>query len=403
MREPASPILRRVYVAQTVGSTIDGIALSTAVLYFHAHVGLSAQTVGFVLSAASVCALVLIVPLGAVADRIGLRTSAVVLSLLAATALTTYAVAGATWSYALGAVLFMVAQAGIGAVRHAIVTSQIEAEARVRARAVLHTLLNVGLGAGTVVGTVVAALGSSRPFVAAFTIGAAAAVGCALIFAGLPPVDAAVRPERPVGSPRFEALRDRAFVRVSMLAGLLQLTMPALSILLPLWIIEFTDAPAWAAAAALGLNTVLVLATQTAWASRIRTDADAARSTAIGSVGLLAGCGLFALASDASEVSAVLVIVAGVVLLTVGEVTGGAGTWHLAFSKMPSTSPAQYQAVFGMSASAARVLGPLLVLPMILAIEGLGWVVLGAVMAAAALALTAIGVTGSRDDRRLAT
>ena len=393
MPEVVSPTLRRVYVAQTVGSLIDGIALSTAVLYFHAHVGLSAQTVGFVLSGASICALVLIVPLGVVADRIGLRTAAVTFSLVAAAALATYAVAEATWSYAAGAVLFMVSQAGIGAVRQAIVTTQIDAAGRVRARAVLHTLLNVGLGAGTVVGTVVAAFGDSTPFVVAFTIGAAAAVGCSLIFAGLPRVDAGLRPVRPVGAPRFEALRDRAFVRVSTLAGLLQLTMPALSILLPLWVIEFTEAPAWVAAAALGLNTVLVLLTQTAWAGRIRSDADAARSTAIGAVGLLSGCVLIGLASEGSSTSAVVIIVAGVVLLTVGEVTGGAGTWHLAFSKMPSTSPAQYQAVFGMSASAARVLGPLLVLPMMLAIESAGWVVLGAVMAAAALALTAIGVT----------
>ena len=60
MREPVSPILRRVYVAQTVGATIDGIALSTAVLYFHGLVGLPSQTVGFVIAAAAICALVLI-------------------------------------------------------------------------------------------------------------------------------------------------------------------------------------------------------------------------------------------------------------------------------------------------------------------------------------------------------
>ena len=382
---------------------IDGIALSTAVLYFHGLVGLPAQTVGFVLASASICSLVLIVPLGTLADRIGLRTSAVALSLLGAAALATYAVAGATWSYAVGAVLFMVAQAGIGAVRHAIVTSQIAASERVRARAVLHTLLNVGLGAGTVVGTVVAAFEKSTPFVVAFAAGSVAAVGCSLIFAGLPPLDPAQQPVAPVGMSRFQALRDFRFVRVASLAALLQLTMPSLSILLPLWVIEFTEAPAWVAAAALGLNTVLVLLTQTAWASRIETDTQAARSTAIGSVGLFAGCVLFALASGVSSSAAVAFIMAGVVLLTVGEVTGGAGTWHLAFSTMPSTNPAQYQAVFGMSGSAARVMGPLLALPLMLAIEGIGWVILGAVMAAAALALTAIGVGNARAAQRLTT
>lgn len=370
-------------------------------LYFHGLVGLPAQTVGLVIAAAAICALVLIVPLGTLADRIGLRTSAVALSLLSAAALATYAVAEETWSYAIGAVLFMVAQAGIGAVRHAIVTSQIAASERVRARAVLHTLLNVGLGAGTVVGTVVAAFERSGPFVVAFVAGSVGAVGCSLIFAGLPRPTAEQQPAAPVGFSRFQALRDVGFVRVTALAALVQLTMPALSVLLPLWVIEFTEAPAWVAAAALGLNTVLVLLTQTAWAARIETDAQAARSTAIGSVGLLSGCVMFALAADVTSGRSVVVIVVGVVLLTVGEVTGGAGTWHLAFATMPSTNPAQYQAVFGMSASAARVMGPLLALPLMLAIEATGWLVLGGVMAGAALLLTATGLRAARDERRL--
>jgi MFS family permease len=390
-------ILRRVYLAQAVGATIDGVALSTAVIYFSSWVGISAGLIGVVLGVAAIAALLLVVPIGILSDLVGLRRAAIALSMLAGVALATYALARDVWVYAIGATVFMVTQAGIGAVRQAIVASNVAPSLRVRGRAVLHSLLNAGIGAGTLIGTLVALAGGGLPFVIAFAAGSVAALGCAVLFVGLPVDARRARPLEPVESagvrrePRLVALRDRRFVGISGLAAILQLTMPILSILLPLWILHEVHAPAWVAPAAIGLNTVLVLAVQTTWASRIRSDGDAARFTALAAAGLAVGCALYGAAALAPSGIATAFVIGGTLALTAGEIAGGAGTWQLAFSRIPSAAPGQYQAVFGLSGSVARVVGPLLALPLMLVAGVAGWIVLGLVMAAAAIALTVIG------------
>lgn len=382
-------VLRRVYAAQVLGSTIDGVALSTAVLYFSTQVGITASAIGVVLAIGAASALLLSVPLGMFADAVGLRRAAVVLCVVVAAALAVYAVADSLWSYAIGAVLFLVSQAGIGAVRQAVVASAVAPEARVRSRAVLHTLLNTGMGLGTVAGSAIAIFDARLPFVVTFAAASIAALVCAGIFVGLPRATGEVSIAG-ARRPGLVALRDRRFVGITALAAVLQLTMPVLSVLLPLWIITRTDAPDWIAPVVLVINTALVIATQTAWTSRITTNAHSVRSLVVAAIALLAACALFGLAGIGQLPVSVVLLLAGVVLLTLGEISGGAGVWHLAFSAMPSTAPAQYQAVFGMSGAVARILGPLLALPIVLTFGVWGWLGVGAAMAASAVALVVV-------------
>ena len=90
-------ILRRAYLAQGVGSTIDGIALSSAVLYFSVHVGIAPGQIGVVLTVATLLALLLVVPIGVLADAIGLKVAAVALSVLVVVAFAAYAFADGVW------------------------------------------------------------------------------------------------------------------------------------------------------------------------------------------------------------------------------------------------------------------------------------------------------------------
>ena len=384
-------ILRRAYLAQGVGATIDGIALSSAVLYFSVHVGITPAHIGLVLTIATLLALVLVVPIGIAADAVGLKVAAVALSALVVVAFGAYALAQGVWLYALGACLFMVTQAGLGAVRQAIVADNVDPAARVRGRAVMQTLRNAGLGLGTVAGTLAAVSTTDTPFIVAFVLAAGLALGCTAIFAGLPiraHAGPAIRQR-----PGLIALRDRRYLGICALASLVLLTMPIIGVLLPLWITQRLHAAAWMAPLTLGLNALLVIATQTRWAARVLTDERAAGSLVIGAASLLAGCVLIGMADSlAGQVNATLVL--GTALLTAGEITAGAGLWHVAFTRIPTTAPGQYQAVFGMSESFARVLGPMAALPLVLAIGATGWLVLGILIATAATALGVIALGG---------
>ncbi len=398
---PNSVAVRRVYVAQTIGATVDGIALSTAVLYFNSQVGISAHFIGVVLSAASVAALVFLMPIGILADVVGLRRAAITLSSLVAGALLIFAVARDGAMYAVGAVLFMVSQAGIGAVRHAIVASRGAPDARVRGRAVLHTLLNGGFGVGTLVGASVAVIGDRLPFVVAYVAASSAALACAGIFATIPETPAAI-PDRSSRPGRLVVWQTPRFVAVTALAAVIQVTMPVLSILLPLWVVDMLRSPGWVAPAAIALNTAIVLLTQTHWAARMRTDSDACRALLAAAIGLLLGCTLYGLAAIAEHSAAIVLIGLGTVGLTIGEVSGGAGTWHLAFARLPTSSPGQYHAFYGSSGSVGRLLGPLVALPLVLAFGALGWITVGCLMAAAAGVLAHMAHRGARSDAQTA-
>ncbi len=389
MTTDSRSVLRRVYLAQGVGSTIDGIGLSTAVLYFSGHVGLSAESIGAVLTFATTVALMLVIPIGVLADAIGLKRAAVGLGTLVAVAFVAYALAHSLWLYAVGRDAVH-GHAGRARRRAPGDRGRQRRRRRPRPRARRHADADQRghrprhrrRRAGRAVGerrSVPGRVRRSRPRWRWL---------CTVILAGLP-----IRP-RSAGAPRQRpgliALRDRRFTAICALATIVLLTMPIIAVLLPLWITQRVHAPNWMAPVTLGLNALLVICTQTRWSSRISSDARAARSLAIGATALLAGCALI----GAADVMPVAMLLAGTAVLTAGEIAAGAGMWQLAFSRIPTTAPGQYQAVYGMASSAARVLGPLAALPLILAAGTAGWLLLGLLIAAAATALSLMARAG---------
>ena len=237
--------MRRIAASQLIGSTVDGVALSMAVLYFHETVGIPETTIGLVLAGGAALSLLLSIPIGMIADAIGLRTAGLGLSVLAAAALGLYAIADGLPVYAAGVACFFVAQSALNAVRQAVVGAAAAPEHRVRTRAVVYTLMNAGLGLGTVIGTLVIVIDVRAVSVAAFVFAAALALVAGAVFLGMParakngPSVAAAR------RPGIVALRDRRFMLVTGLSVVLGLNMPVLSVLLPLWVATRTGAPEW--------------------------------------------------------------------------------------------------------------------------------------------------------------
>ncbi|MGQ4268803.1 MFS transporter [Nocardiopsis changdeensis] len=393
--------LRRMYAAQAVGAVVDGAVLATAVLYFGTRVGVPVPWIGLVLGAGNLAALAAAVPLGALADAVGARRAAVGFTCLVGASLAVYAVADGPWTYAVGAVVFVVAQTGLGAARQAVVAARVEPRARVAARGRMHTLLNAGMGAGTVLGALVLAAGADAGFTLLYGGGALVVLGCALLLAGMPadPADsAAAGRDRRISA----ALGDRRLLAVTALTSVVQLCLPVLSVILPLWAAQGTRAPGWVPAVALGLNTVLVLAVQRPWADRVVSDAAAARSALWAAAALPGGCVLLGAAGTGGAAAATALVLAGIVLITVGEVAGGPPAWHLALRDVPAALQARHQAVFGMAGSVARIAGSAALLPFVLAAGAWGWAAVGAAMAAAApgLALLARPVRRARPHGR---
>ena len=118
------------------------------------------------------------------------------------------------------------------------------------------------------------------------------------------------------------------------------------------------------------------------------------------SLTLLAGALLAASGSAGSPATAVALIALATVALTLGEIAGGAASWAVALSDVPPEAEGRYQSIFSMGASTARILGPGIALPLVLATGAVGWVILGVAMAGACLGIARLAGAQSRIGTR---
>jgi MFS family permease len=384
---------------QVVTSAVEGVALSTIVMHATIHLGLDTVAVGTVLTVAGTAALGSAVPLGALADRIGLRTAATIYGLAAAAALAGYAVADSLLGYAVAATCFATSQAASRSIRQALAVSDAAPAARLKIRARMHTLLNVGFGLGTVIGGLMAVVGTDGGFRMAYGVAAGVAALTAIATIAVPGTKMTRHGTGRRGV--LIALRDRRFATAAFLAAVIQLTMPVLTVLLPVWVLSYTSGPRWVPSAALALNTAIVIGAQTPWATRVATAVSAARSARLAAGTLFISCVLMGMAAfNLGPTYAAVVVVVAVIFLTIGEVTGGAATWFVALQDVPPAMEGQYQSAFSMSSSAARIIGSAVALPLMTGFVVGGWMILGAAMAAAGLAVSALASSARRGYER---
>lgn len=379
---------------QTAAAVVDGVALSTVVIHATVALAISPAAISAMLAGAAAAALVVAPLSGGLMDRLGLRRAAAIGALLTAGALVGYATATAPAGLAVAIAVFMSAQAVSGAARQGLAVAGIPESERLQVRAAMHTRLNAGLGVGTLLGVLLLAGGDSG-LRSGYLVAAAvslAAGGLVLHWAAPARASAAAADQRAADqvhptSGVLLALRDRRFARVLALAVVLQLTMPILSVLLPVWVIRSTSAPVWTAALALSVNTMLVIVGQRWWSRRLRTDHDTVRSLRWAAFGVLVMGSALAIASSAGPTGAMVLVVGAVVGLTLGEVAGGSAVWRVALDRVPAGAEGRYQAAYSMSSSAARIVGPLVALPLVIAAPRVGWLVLAAAMGVAVLAV----------------
>ncbi|MFC7306521.1 MFS transporter [Streptomyces monticola] len=384
---PAPGPPRVLALAQLANSLGDGAFYATSALFFTQVVGLSPTRVGLALTLGWGLGMLAGVPLGYAADRWGPRRTAVLLAVVTATALAAFLVVRSFPLFLLVVCVYTCCQSGLTSARQALLAGLVPAGERTRVRAQLQSTLNAGLAVGAGLGAVALGLDSEAAYLTVFALDAASFAAAALVLCRVPEV-APSPVVRTAGEPRLAVLRDRPYALVTLLNAVLYLNMPLLSLGLPLWIVERTDAPKPMAATLLVVNMLSVVVFQVRVAREV-TDIRGA-SRAIGRAGLLmlAACVLYATTGGrigAVAAVAVLLVAAGVQVY--GEMAQGAGAWELGFGLAPEHQQGQYQGFFGMGPQIARMLGPLLLTTLLLGLGTAGWLILGGLFLAAGLAV----------------
>ncbi len=403
-------VARVLTAAQSANAVGDGGFYVTSALFFSHVVGLTPLQIGAGLTIAWGTGFALTTPLGMLADRVGLRRSGVILSLVTAAALVLVTLPRSMTAFVLVTSLYAVTQSASSAVRQALLVTLVEPRTRVMVRARLQAAINIGLGGGAALGGIALLVGTTTAYVGIFLFDALTFVTAGVLLTRLP------QPRRPRSEPGRTApdstpraghssppassrgvLHDRPYVAAAMLNAVLYLYMPMLSVVLPLYLVQRTDAPAWTIGGVFVLNTLGVALLQVRAATTVTDLSSAVVATRRAGVALLLACLAFALvASVRSPFAAVAVLAMAAGLQIVGEVLLASGSWEIGFGLADPHRQGRWQGLFVSGIALARALGPLALATLVLTWSGPGWLVLGVVFATAAAAMGPVVAWGER-------
>ena len=328
---PGPPL--RVLAAMTlVNSLGTGLFVTISVLFFTRSVGLTATQVGLGLGVAGIFGIVSGTPMGWLADRWGARTTMAVLLTADGIGLLGYVLAHsfATFLPLACAVTFL--DRGATAVRGSLIVQTLPSSGLVRSRAYLRATMNVGIGAGAALAAIALHAGTRDAYLVIVVIDAATYWGAAFLLLRLG--SRADQSPETAHLPRpalRSALTDRPYLLITGLNGVLSLQFGILQIGLPLWVIEYTRAPTWVISAVLVLNTVMVALLQVRTSRGSEQPQRAASVCAWAGLLLALACLTFGFAHGVPAVTAVLILLAGAVLSSLGEIFSTTAAWTLSF------------------------------------------------------------------------
>ncbi|MEV7404914.1 MFS transporter [Streptomyces sp. NPDC091267] len=393
--------LRTLVAAVGADSVGQGLLISVTTFYMLRVVGLSAAQVGTGLTVAAVLGILVSAPVGYAADRSNPLTLTVLATALQGAAVLGYLLVGGMAAYMVMTALYAVTAAAGAVTGAAMLPTVMPAAHRVRTRATTRVTSNIGITFGVALGGVAVGLGSATAYRALLVVTACGLCLSAFAFSRLRRYQtgaaaAAATPQETVAASVEEpshpgVLRDRPYLAVTVVGALLAINDGLLTVALPLWISQSTDAPLWLYSVAVIVNTAGVVLFQIPLSRSCETVPGAARALRVSGAALAAACVLWGAASLTGTrwVAAVLILV-GAAVHVVGELTSSAGGWGLSYELAPEHAHGRYQGVFGTGQQMTNAVVPF-VAGVLLIQHGLtGWCVVAAVLLAAGLLAPAV-------------
>jgi MFS family permease len=371
-----------ILVTATLVNTIgNGSYLTAGILYFTRVLHLPAYEVGLGFSAAGIASLAVGIPGGHLADRHSPR--AIYASTLAGCAL---GMAGFYFTrnflvFILVACFTGIMQAAGLAARGPIIR-RLGGRRPQELRAYLRSVTNLGIALGAVGAGVAVEVNSAMAYKILIAGNGASFAMSAVIIWFLPNTraDATV----PSG-PRWVALRDYPYIALTLLDGVLALQGQVQTVAIPLWLTSFTAAPRWILAASVVINTVIVVIFQVRASKKITSAHEGGLAMRRAGFILLISCIAISVTGHLTAAGAATLILAAVIIQTVGELWYAAGGFELSFGLAPEHAQGQYLGVYGMGVGLANSFGPALLTALCIGWGIPGWITVGILFAAAGL------------------
>lgn len=373
---PVGKTQRTLTVASFIDAFGNGLYLTGSALYFTRVVGMSVTGVGVGLTVGALVGLVLAPLVGHVADRWGAKEVHIATTTCGAIAVAGFVVVRSFWLFVVVACL-MATVVAAGQSTRAPLIHGFGGDDPVRLRAYLRSVDNLGNAFGAVVAGI-AIQTDTAPFYTMLIVGDAASFAiCALVLTWLP----RLVPARAQSTDRRRApLRDRPFLTVTALNGIMSLHFAVLTFALPLWIVDDTSAPRWMAPAGLLVNTLIVAVFQVSLSRRVTNSVEAGRRYRWAGVALFMSVALLAWTGWLPTWGAVAVLLLAILIYTLGEVWQAAASFEVSFGLVPAHSQGQYAGIFGIGRGVSSAAGPALLGVCCLGGGAPGWLGFGALM-----------------------
>ncbi|MEV3987626.1 MFS transporter [Streptomyces sp. NPDC049837] len=374
-------------VSNLARTVANGFLLSVTVLYFLRTVEIPSQRVGLGLTVSAVLAMLVSLPAGQLSDRLGSRTTSIAFGVLQGVVVCGYTLAGGFAGFLVVVSLSAMADSASAAARGALIAEALPPSERVGARAYLQSVINIGLSLGTLLGGAALAVNTRAVFTTLLLVSGALFVVAGLLCCRLPGTQAPPRPEE---AKSRHVLRDVPFLAVAALNAVLVLGTDALlTVALPIWIADRTEAPVSVYAAIMFLNTVVCVLFQVRMSKGAEDVTGGARAMRRAGLLLAVCCALFAVAAGQPAWVAVVCLLAGALVHVFGEMLHSAGSWALSYDLAPAHAHGQYQGLFNLVQRVGAAVTPLLATAVIVGWGWPGWLLFAGVLLAGGLATPA--------------
>ncbi|MEV5003399.1 MFS transporter [Nocardioides sp. LML1-1-1.1] len=381
--------LGRRLAAQTITFTTGEGAFNTGSAVFLTQVvGMSASRVGLALTLVNVAEFLLAYPAGRVVDRLGPRRVWAVSMAVRGACFLALPFVGSFGAYLLVGTIFAAFSSAAQSGFRAYVVDVLPPESRVETQAHLYSAVNLGFTLGAIVGGLALATGDldvirwSPVFAAALTILSAVRI------AGLPaaPHDLRVASgEARVRPPGPGPLRNRGWVLLTFCLGVLWTNQTLLHVVIPLWLVTATDAPHVLLAWLYGTNTVLCILLPAYTSKGARDLPGGLRYVWLSSGFFVASCLLTWTTHSTVGLVTVLLVWLGHVAVTAAELTMSGASWAFQSELMDPRRRGEYQGVAAVTRAMGSMWAPALFTVLAMKGGGVGWLVIGAIVAGAAV------------------
>jgi MFS family permease len=391
---------RLIVAAVIVYATGSGLYLAGGTVFFLRGIHLSDAQLGLGLTIAGLVGFLTTVPVCMLAKRFGPLQLLRMVQAWRAASLIALAFADNVYTFTLFVSLFMISQGPVLPMVQLIVAGVVGERHQTRSLGVIGSVSNVGISIGAIAAAPFLSLGSPWTFRIILLLGGLCCLGSAGLFGLLKSKVAAPAETRARwASGLVPVARDRRYLALTLASGLLFLHTVLLSVGLPLWLVQSTDAPPGLLSALFTLNTVLAVIAQVHIARRITSSRGGTRALRYAGFSLAAFSAILIASTHTHSLLTICLLVLATVLLTSGELLQGAGSWEMSYRHAPPELRTEYLSVFSLGGAGIGIIGPGLV-AILLSWRTSGLVVLCGFFLATSAAITVIGGRLARAEQR---